>query len=122
MRGGRGRKKLFLFSSLFSLTLPFPFFGLALPRRARTPSPFPLPLKNSTMRVRSPARASALLSAAALLFLLSPFSAAAQEQLTSLDQGWTLSNGQGVSLPVSLPKYALEAMQDAGLVGDPLWR
>lgn len=63
------------------------------------------------------AAALALLSAASLL------ATANAEQVTSLDRGpWTLSNGQSVSLPVSLPKYALEAMQDAGLVGDPLWR
>lgn len=47
---------------------------------------------------------------------------AAAETVVNLNSAWTLSNGQGVSLPVSLPKYALEAMQDAGLVGDPLWR
>lgn len=75
------------------------------------------------MRGRTLARAAAAL---ATLLSLSGFlaaTAAAAEQVTSLDKGpWTLSNGQGVSLPVSLPKYALEAMQDAGLVGDPLWR
>ena len=73
------------------------------------------------MRGRTLARAAAALA----LLSLSGFLAAtaAAEQVTSLDKGpWTLSNGQGVSLPVSLPKYALEAMQDAGLVGDPLWR
>lgn len=75
------------------------------------------------MRGRTLARAAVV--ALALLSLSSGFlfAAAAAEQVTSLDKGpWTLSNGQGVSLPVSLPKYALEAMQDAGLVGDPLWR
>jgi hypothetical protein len=65
---------------------------------------------------RAGALALAVLSAAAVLI------GAAAEQVVSLDKSWTLSNGQGVSLPVSLPKYALEAMQDAGLVGDPLWR
>lgn len=70
-------------------------------------------------------RAGLLARAAAVtaLALLSASFAANAELVTSLDHGpWTLSNGQGVSLPVSLPKYALEAMQDAGLVGDPLWR
>ena len=34
----------------------------------------------------------------------------------------TLSNGEGVKLGVSVPVKALQAMEDAGLVGDPLWR
>jgi hypothetical protein len=36
--------------------------------------------------------------------------------------GWKLSNGEGVNLDVSVPVMALQAMEDAGLVGDPLWR
>jgi len=36
--------------------------------------------------------------------------------------GWTLSNGEGVKLDVSVPVMALQAMEDAGLVDDPLWR
>ena len=99
------------------------FLGLALPL-APPFRPPPPPPRSATMRVRTLARAAALALLSAVLLLSSPRNlAAAAEELTSLDKGpWTLSNGQGVSLPVSLPKYALEAMQDAGLVGDPLWR
>ena len=110
----------------FQLAHTSPFFflsGLALPASARPPfKRKPLPLPAATMRARTLARAAALALLSAVLSL-SPRNLAAAEQVTSLDKGpWTLSNGQGVSLPVSLPKYALEAMQDAGLVGDPLWR
>ena len=71
-------------------------------------------------RSGSLARAAALAVVAAASLLSS--SVVRAEKVVSLDKEWTLSNGQGVSLPVALPKYALEAMQDAGLVGDPLWR
>ena len=36
---------------------------------------------------------------------------------------WTMSNGAGnVSLKVSLPMMALQGMNEAGLVDDPLYR
>ena len=128
----KGETFIFSLSSLFSLHFAQLFFLSPSPRASRfpveraLPRPFtkalPLPLiqkQHTTMRGSTLARAAAAL----MLLSLSGFLAASAEQVTSLDKGpWTLSNGQGVSLPVSLPKYALEAMQDAGLVGDPLWR
>lgn len=66
------------------------------------------------------ARALALAALAAL--------AAAAPAPAALDlsggAAWTLTNGAGnVSLAeLSLPKYALEALVDAGILGDPLWR
>lgn len=131
-RRGRGRRKQDYLLSHFSSFFPFPFFRgraspVALPffpplgaLLCALPS-FEPPFPKKTMRglTSSLARAAAL----ALLSAASLLATANAEQVTSLDRGpWTLSNGQSVSLPVSLPKYALEAMQDAGLVGDPLWR
>lgn len=120
-RSNKNGKKQKAFSLHLSSHLPCLFSGSRF--RWRRPSD-PPPPRNATMRVRTLARAAALALLSAVLLLSSPRNlAAAAEELTSLDKGpWTLSNGQGVSLPVSLPKYALEAMQDAGLVGDPLWR
>lgn len=37
---------------------------------------------------------------------------------------WTLSNANGsiANLPASVPGYALQALQEAGRIGDPLFR
>lgn len=64
--------------------------------------------------------------ALALATVLAVAAAAATPSTLDLtgDAAWTLTNAVGnVSLAeLSLPKYALEALEDAGIVGDPLWR
>lgn len=64
--------------------------------------------------------------ALALAAVLAVAAAAAPPSTLDLtgDSAWTLTNAVGnVSLAeLSLPKYALEALEDAGIVGDPLWR
>jgi hypothetical protein len=71
--------------------------------------------------------AAAALAALAACAAPAPASAAAGVPSPPAHQslagdGWKLSNGEGVNLDVAVPVMALQAMEDAGLVGDPLWR
>lgn len=68
---------------------------------------------------------SLLIGLAALLGCA--ISRASAARIVPLDQAtWTLDNAQGfgnVSLAnVTVPSYALEILQDRGIVGDPLYR
>lgn len=66
----------------------------------------------------------ALLLLAAAAALAAPAAAAPPVSASLLGPGWTLVNANGSVFVdgVTLPNYALAALQDAGAVGDPLYR
>ena len=53
-----------------------------------------------------------------------PLLAVASLEIRDLaDEGWQLCNANGsLKMPVTLPTYTLQALQEQGHIGDPLFR
>lgn len=70
------------------------------------------------------ARSAMLLLALGVAALAAPALAAPPVSASLLGPGWSLINGNGSVFVdgVTMPNYALAALQDAGAVGDPLYR
>ena len=136
-REARLLEKWHVFSLSFTLFISPSLRPLCPPQSARA-TPYEKEKDNQHMARRPHATLAAATALTALACLLAggvpaaaaaaaPVAASSPAALARTAQnlagpGWTLSNGEGVSLDVSVPVMALQAMEDAGLVGDPLWR